>query len=32
MEAMSSLDKKLIDFQGSDLSESLGKIDIEMNQ
>jgi hypothetical protein len=32
LEAMSSLDNKLIDFEGSDISKELGKIDIEMNQ
>jgi len=32
LEVLSSLDKKLIEFEGSNISESLGKIDIEMNQ
>jgi hypothetical protein len=32
LEALSSLDKKIIYFEGSNISESLGKIDIEMNQ
>jgi hypothetical protein len=32
LEALSSLDKKLIDFEGSNISEAPGKIDIEMNQ
>jgi hypothetical protein len=32
LEALSSLDKKLIDFEGSNILKSLGKIDIEMNQ
>jgi hypothetical protein len=31
-EALSSLDKKLIDFEGSSIAEALGKIDIAMNQ
>jgi hypothetical protein len=31
-EALSSLDKRLIDFEGSSIAEALGKIDIEMNQ
>jgi hypothetical protein len=29
---LSSLDKKIIDFEGSNISEALGQIDIEMNQ
>jgi hypothetical protein len=32
LEALSSLEKKLIDFEGSNISEALGQIDIEMNQ
>jgi hypothetical protein len=32
LEAFSSLDKMLVDFEGSNISEALGKIDIEMNQ
>jgi len=32
LEVLSSLDKRLIDFEGSNISEALGKIDIEMNQ
>jgi hypothetical protein len=32
LEALSSLDKGLIDLKGSDIAEALGKIDIEMNQ
>jgi hypothetical protein len=32
LEALSSLDKKIIDFEGSNISKSLGKIYIEMNQ
>jgi hypothetical protein len=31
-EALSSLDKKLIDFEGTSIVEALGQIDIEMNQ
>jgi hypothetical protein len=31
-EEISSLDKRLIDFEGSSITEALGKIDIEMNQ
>jgi hypothetical protein len=31
-EALSSLDKRLIDFMGSSITEDLGQIDIEMNQ
>jgi hypothetical protein len=31
-EVLSSLDKKLIDFEGSDIIEDLGQIDIGMNQ
>jgi hypothetical protein len=31
-EALSSLDKKLIDFEGSSIMEALGKIDIATNQ
>ena len=31
-EALSSLDKRLINFEGSSIAEALGKIDIEMNQ
>jgi len=31
-EALSSLDKKLIYFDGSSIAKALGKIDIEMNQ
>jgi hypothetical protein len=31
-EALSSLDKRLIDFEGRGIAEALGKIDIEMNQ
>jgi hypothetical protein len=31
-EALSSLDINLIDFEGSNIMEALGKIDIEMNQ
>jgi hypothetical protein len=31
-EELSSLDKRLIDFEGSNIAEALGKIDIEMNQ
>jgi hypothetical protein len=29
---LSLLDKRLIDFEGSNISEALGKIEIEMNQ
>ena len=29
---MSSLDKNLIEFEGSSISKTLGQIDIEMNQ
>jgi len=32
LEALSPLDKGLIDLNGSDIVEALGKIDIEMNQ
>jgi hypothetical protein len=32
LEALSSLNKKLIEFEGSNISEALGKIEIEMNQ
>ena len=32
LQALSSLDKGIIDFEGSNISEALGKIDIEMNQ
>jgi hypothetical protein len=32
LELLSSLDKKLIYFEGSNISEALGKIYIEMNQ
>jgi hypothetical protein len=32
LEALSSLNKRLIDFGGSNISEALGKIEIEMNQ
>jgi hypothetical protein len=32
LEALSSLNKRLIDFEGSNISEALGKIEIEMNQ
>ena len=32
LEALSSLDKKLIEFEGSNILETLGKIEIEMNQ
>jgi hypothetical protein len=31
-EALSSLDKRMIDFEGSSIVEALGKINIEMNQ
>jgi hypothetical protein len=31
LEALSSLDKNVIDFEGINILESLGKIDIEMN-
>jgi hypothetical protein len=32
LEALSSLNKKMIEFEGSNISEALGKIEIEMNQ
>jgi hypothetical protein len=32
LEAFSSLNKKMIEFEGSNISEALGKIEIEMNQ
>ena len=32
LEEFSPLDKKIIDFEGSNILEALGKIDIEMNQ
>jgi len=32
LEALSSLNKRLIDFEGSNISKDLGKIEIEMNQ
>ena len=32
LEALSSLKKKLIEFEGNNISEALGKIEIEMNQ
>jgi hypothetical protein len=32
LEALSSLNKKLIEFEGNNISEALGKIEIEMNQ
>jgi hypothetical protein len=32
LEALLSLNKKLIEFEGSNISEALGKIEIEMNQ
>ena len=32
LEAFSSLDKNIIEFEGSNISEALGQIDIEMNQ
>ena len=32
LEALSSLNKKLIEFEGNNISEALGQIEIEMNQ
>jgi len=32
LEALSSINKKLIEFKGTTISEALGQIDIEMNQ
>jgi hypothetical protein len=32
LKALSSLNKNLIDFKGNNISEALGKIEIEMNQ
>jgi hypothetical protein len=32
LEALSSVNKKLIEFEGNNISESLGQIEIEMNQ
>ena len=32
IEALSSLNKNMIEFEGNNISESLGKIEIEMNQ
>ena len=32
LEALSSVNKKLIEFEGNNISEALGQIEIEMNQ
>jgi hypothetical protein len=32
MEALSSINKKLIEFEGNNIFDSLGQIEIEMNQ
>ena len=32
LEALSSINKKLIEFEGNNISEALGNIEIEMNQ